>query len=475
MVYMGGGRRDQSRIPLLTITGVSGQGKTEALYSIHRDDVVKVGSASLPYTEHIKALFSQHSQWKPVARVLRVFATFNQWTPYNPQWDTVGEGSLSLRLLWAFHGEVLGVAIRPCTLNLQDTLIHIQKTEAKKLGLLPEQVTVVVLVDELRKVPPCANEIDDTRRQLLNAITGAQYNFVISCRPIFFVVSCLELNAVYNVVSTGSQRPLHAVPLFPCPSKNLGALCIMLRKKLQTERDWSKLRSHIFQCAGHYRTLERIADCVIKTQSLDAIQLSSAWENVPQFNALLEALRSAFAGIAIDETSQLQLEGDVDGATLFELADAGLVLYESFNARDNTIKPTVLPQALRCQTGVTISSTFLKSAYGLCTAIRVNCSPSRDETRKLWEQFVPLVELLKAALLLRRLKQNSGGAVRLCGGVYPANGVAVMGWDGSPRATYASATRSETYCTSTSHVKNLCGRGKEQQRPQSSDSYWAHC
>ena len=114
--------------------------------------------------------------------------------------------TLSLRLLWAFHGEVLGVAIRPCTLNLQDTLIHIQKTEAKKSGLLPEQVTVVVLVDELRKVPPCANEIDDTRRQLLNAITGAQYNFVISCRPIFFVVSCLELNAVYNVVSTICSR-----------------------------------------------------------------------------------------------------------------------------------------------------------------------------------------------------------------------------------------------------------------------------
>ena len=95
LLYMGG-RKEQSRVPLLTVTGVRGQGKTEALYSIHRDDVVKVGSASLPYTEHIKALFSQHSQWKPVARVLRVFATFNQWTPYNPQWDTVGEGSLLL-------------------------------------------------------------------------------------------------------------------------------------------------------------------------------------------------------------------------------------------------------------------------------------------------------------------------------------------------------------------------------------------
>ena len=50
--------------------------------------------------------------------------------------------SLSLRLLWAFHGEV----------------IHIQVTEASKSGLLPEQVTFAVLVDELRKVPSSANK-----------------------------------------------------------------------------------------------------------------------------------------------------------------------------------------------------------------------------------------------------------------------------------------------------------------------------
>jgi hypothetical protein len=40
-----GGTNDQSQIPLLTITGVSGQGKTEALLSILYDDEVESSTA----------------------------------------------------------------------------------------------------------------------------------------------------------------------------------------------------------------------------------------------------------------------------------------------------------------------------------------------------------------------------------------------------------------------------------------------
>ena len=80
--------------------------------------------------------------------------------------------------------------------------------------------------------------------------TSSQQRFVENCVPTFLVVSCLELNAVYIVVSTRSYRPLHAVPLFPCPSIELNVLCDMLRQWLRTERDYVKLRSHVFQCAS---------------------------------------------------------------------------------------------------------------------------------------------------------------------------------------------------------------------------------
>ena len=95
------------------------------------------------------------------------------------------------------------------------------------------------------------------RKDLLNALTSSQQRFVENCVPTFFVVSCLELNAVYIVVSTRSYRPLHAVPLFPCPSIELNVLCDMLRQWLRTERDYVKLRSHVFQCASHFTVRSR--------------------------------------------------------------------------------------------------------------------------------------------------------------------------------------------------------------------------
>ena len=52
------------------------------------------------------------------------------------------------------------------------------------------------------------------RKDLLNALTSSQQRFVENCVPTFLVVLCLELNAVYIVVSTRSYRPRGpAVPL----------------------------------------------------------------------------------------------------------------------------------------------------------------------------------------------------------------------------------------------------------------------
>ena len=427
-----GGSEDQSQIPLLTITGVSGQGKTEALQSILYDDAVEVESITARYSEHIKALFASPSgrtantpHWTQARCVVRVFATYNQGSSYAEEVETNIEGSLSLRLLCSYYtGELASVPRQTCTISLESALQHIRE---EKGGANPQEVAIVVLIDELRKVVPYKK-----RKVLLNALTRLQQNFVKKYVPTFFVVSCVELNAVYSVVCTKSKRLLHAVPLFPCPGENLLALQKKLHEKLRTERERRKLRSLIFQSAGHYRTLEEIAACVLKELPLESVVASLGCGDEGHFNALLLALLIAFRGEHVAETTKLQYESDVAGATLFELANARLVLYEEVETNGNGIKPTVLPQALRCKTGVTISSPFLQKAAALCAAIRDNSTLSREETRKLWEQFVPLVELLKAALLLRKLKQNSGGAVRLCGGVYPANGLAVMGWDGQP-------------------------------------------
>ena len=357
---------------------------------------------------------------------MRVFATFKQASAYVETRETDVEGSLSLRLLCSYYtGELASVPSKLCTIELESALQHIRR---EKGGANPQEVAIVVLVDEFKSVEPY-----ERRKDLLNALTRLQQRFVKNYVPIFFVVSCIELNAVYSVVSTQSQRPLHAVPLFPCPRETLSSLCEKLRPRLRTDRDYMRLSSLIFRCAGHYRTLETVAACVLNEQPLESVVTSFGCRDEGHFNALLLALLIAFRGEHVAEATKLQCESDVAGATLFELANARLVLYEEVETKGQTVKPTVLPEALECRNGMTIASPFLQRAERLCAAISgANSSLSREETRKFWEQFVPLVELLKAALLSRRLKQNNGGAVRLCGDVYPAEGVAVMGWDGQP-------------------------------------------
>ena len=117
-----------------------------------------------------------------------------------------------------------------------------------------DDVAVVLCIDELRKIV-----VDDTRRELLNALAAFQQEELIAKRRSFVVVSSLDLWPLYEEWVTASKRRLTPLPLPPLPLGKLIENESSRRPRAEPNppTDWDAyVHTRIGCTGGHPRMLE---------------------------------------------------------------------------------------------------------------------------------------------------------------------------------------------------------------------------
>jgi hypothetical protein len=193
-----GPRVDQSHIPLPTVVGPAGQGKTEVLLRLANNE--KLGGV----TAH-KLLVRAMKPRYDIKKVVPLFATFSQESPFTKD-EKDGERALVSRLAAYWRGKQwqLDWAADFPHLALCTLLEHVRKAEAAKKGCSPNEVLLLLLVDEVRKL----DVVRSARCGMLDRITTEQSSCNVSQMPFLPVVSCVDLNSMFAHVSNWSNRPI---------------------------------------------------------------------------------------------------------------------------------------------------------------------------------------------------------------------------------------------------------------------------
>ncbi|CUG76983.1 Hypothetical protein, putative [Bodo saltans] len=158
---------DKSLCPLLCVFGASGQGKTDALKFIRND-------AGLQKSV-IKAI-NAHDKASQCTHVIPLFATFHRSSTYDVL-DEPAVRSLCNRLLSNYLGVTFdsSQSKRFDNITLNHLTEFIREEEASSLGRTPDEICVIVLVDEmLNVIDGAAWSPNDSVSQLLNAICSTQ-------------------------------------------------------------------------------------------------------------------------------------------------------------------------------------------------------------------------------------------------------------------------------------------------------------
>ena len=144
---------DKSQVPLPTIIGTSGEGKTELLlWLVENSD-----------------LRTKMFEGTGVRLVVPLFATFNQDSTFNAQVDQLADTMLAQRFLFSYYNKSYDKnLLLDSNVSVQDVVELVRRDAAAKANVEPKSVAVLMLVDEIRKIVVSNTNL---RSQVLDVMT----------------------------------------------------------------------------------------------------------------------------------------------------------------------------------------------------------------------------------------------------------------------------------------------------------------
>jgi hypothetical protein len=319
----------QRFLPLPTVVGTSGQGKTEVLLRLANNELLD-GVKAHDLLTH--AMIPRYT----IKKVVPLFATFNQASTFGRD-EEDGERALVSRLAAYWRGKQWGpVCVRAFPeLPLRDFLDHVREAEAAKQGCSPDEVLLLVLVDEVRRLDGVAS----ARRTVLDKITDAQSSNNNNTMPFLPVVSCLELNSIFAVVTNESKRPLARIQVV-LPTKDEAQRLLELVKadaNFPPRPTKQKEILQLFSCLlPHFGSIHD-AWAVFKRGEMPTSSIRGS-----------RAAYELFGELLVTPDKYMKEDRKFDGKSLYDLGmdPTNGVIYQQTNTDDNTVNPMVLPAAL---------------------------------------------------------------------------------------------------------------------------------
>ena len=198
---------DKSQVPMPTIIGTSGEGKTELLlWLVENSD-----------------LRTKMFEGTGVRLVVPLFATFNQDSTFNAQVDQLADTMLAQRFLFSYYNKSYDKnLILDSNVSVQDVVELVRRDAAAKANVEPKSVAVLMLVDEIRKIVVSNTNL---RSQVLDVMTTL-FQSHVAHKNLWTVpiVTCLDITTIFDLVTRKSQRPLYGLRLDPCPVKDVDTI-----------------------------------------------------------------------------------------------------------------------------------------------------------------------------------------------------------------------------------------------------------
>ncbi|CUG08731.1 Hypothetical protein, putative [Bodo saltans] len=242
----------------MCVVATPGQGKTDTLLCIRYDRALR--------QELIKKI-NECQQHVTCLHVVPLFATFNAGSSYDEDDESdFIQAALCHRLLLDYVGNDSNafkfdsrITPRFANLKLRNLLTFVQAKESGLRGCAPSQICVIFLVDEVMKV---GSEL----RKLCNAFTFTQCSAMPCGQLCFSVVTCLQVDPIYDAITAGFGCPLHSIPLLPCSAKDtnnfLNELFLKCTTLVVQDKQFIHWLAHA--CNGHFRSLAQLWSFVVE-------------------------------------------------------------------------------------------------------------------------------------------------------------------------------------------------------------------
>lgn len=406
--YVDNLRQNEKRVcPLPTIVGVSGQGKTEALKVLYFNEEGIRDKVLAHYCDRLKT--KADATLKTPTKIICLFATFNQSTGWEPSFESP-IGALVSRLACCYREKQWSVHLSKCNVSLDDLDNFVRREVATAQRCAPDEVMVVYLVDELRKMQ--STHVSE----LLNSVCSTMQQRQASGTPALFVTTCLDVDSVFAVCTKGSQRPLLNIPLFPCAPPDLDKIVdiVLSKRTAVADGEARKLRYEIHGTGGHYASIATAVNAFLCHRQP---RLGFAPTQA------IAVFRKVIAAGGTWRTTEEEKLTD-PGPTLHELADSVVVqgvIYREVDVVHNLVTPAVIPQALFDQA---IKQKFFPDPLiPMLLKLRPLLLADGANAIKSAEVAVPLTELIHAHCLLLH-----GASLPTLEDLWGANGAQIVGW-----------------------------------------------
>jgi hypothetical protein len=390
---------DKSQVPLLCVLGTMGQGKTDTLMHCRLDEILR---------KDIIDVVTTRTQQQGSLHLLTLFATFNQDSTYDVLFEPDVQSALCNRLL----ADYLDVAFSADHtrqfeyIPLKTLIGEIRKLEATKRGCKPDNICIMILVDEMRKLGNEAN-----MRDVLDALNAAQQGAIAGGKLTFAVATCLDVEGICSLVTRVSGRPLHAIPLLPCKSTDIDDFVekcwasALLKKHMVTVDDRELLLWRAHATGGHFRSLEALWNHFLTTGSVPPFGHSKFISTAYALEIVARQLHSPVPKLFLCENYMI---GTVFAhipklRTLYDVATNVLhqqAFYKEVNVVGSTVCPCVSPLSL-CESLPSDDDTDV--AKGIVQVLRqqilARLTATKREWIKGWEVAIPLLEAVVATMI----------------------------------------------------------------------------
>jgi hypothetical protein len=389
---------DKSQVPLLCVLGTMGQGKTDTLMHCRRNEILR---------KDITDAVMTRTQQQGRLHILTLFATFNQVSTYNALFEPDVESALCNRLL----ADYLDVGFsathtqRFKCISLETLIDEIRKLEATKRGCKPDNICIMILVDEMRKL---GNETN--MRDILDALNAAQQSAISGGKLTFVVATCSDVEGICSFTRV-SGRPLHAIPLLPCKSTDIDDFVekcwasALLKKHMITVDDRELLLWRAHATGGHFRSLETLWNHFLTTGSVPSVGYPNCASAAYALEIVARHLHSPAPKLFLYENYMLGavFANIPELRTLHDVATNVLhqqVFYKEVDVVRSTVRPCVSPLSL-CESFPSDDDTDV--AKGIVQVLRQQIlsrlTATKREWIKGWEVAIPLLEAVVATMI----------------------------------------------------------------------------
>ncbi|CUG93452.1 Hypothetical protein, putative [Bodo saltans] len=420
---------DKFFVPLMCVLGPTGQGKTDTLNFIRGDANVQALLIQ-EINNHIDTLnfirknanvdalgideTNEHIISTPrlsCKRIVHLFATFNQGSNFDPQFEPTIASALCNRLLSNYLGVIFDPAQSPRFdyITLRALTEFIRQREADKRRCKPAEICVIILVDEVLKVVS-ASPTDKNMKTMLDAICETQHKALINSATkdlTFAVVTSLEVDSIHACVTLTSGRPLHSIPLSPCSAVDIddivGKIVTDDLKPMYTSFARAELLWPAHGTGGHFRSLELLWRLFREDPSN-----FSPWQPVRSFRSA--AIILDVMAKRLNNPLMTMKETDLIGATFSKqgvsmtLHKAAMniregVFYEATDELNSLVIPCVMPSALSERWPFEGDTDVAQSIVQLWNEMRKLLTGVKGLVVKGWEMGVPQLELIASTLI----------------------------------------------------------------------------